>query len=104
MKVNSQGQISQKKSLSKKDAIKERLKAKFGKSFKGAKEKNIEISKKAKAKDKKNSEIEDSFKSDIGQNNPESQVTQEKLKSLLRSGAFQFNDAERRALGEILDV
>ena len=40
--------------------------------------------------------------SDIGDNNPASLMTQEKLKSLLKSGAFHFNENEKKVLAEIL--
>ena len=39
---------------------------------------------------------------DIGENNPNSDVTREKLKGLLKSGGFDFNDKERKALAQIL--
>lgn len=41
--------------------------------------------------------------SDIGPNHPDNPVTQEKLKSILRSGAFSFNEKERNVLAEILN-
>lgn len=39
---------------------------------------------------------------DIGNNDPNSDVTREKLKGLLKSGGFKFNDKERKALAQIL--
>ena len=38
----------------------------------------------------------------VGANNPASSMTQEKLKSLLKSGAFHFNENEKKVLAEIL--
>lgn len=43
------------------------------------------------------------LKSDVSANNPADPVTQEKLKSILKSGSFSFNDKERKALGSILN-
>ena len=40
---------------------------------------------------------------DIGKNDPTDTVTQEKLKGLLRSGGFNFNQKERAALKDILN-
>lgn len=39
---------------------------------------------------------------DVSLNNPNDSNTQEKLKSALRTGAFNFNDREREALTKIL--
>ncbi len=38
----------------------------------------------------------------IGNNDPNSLMTREKLKELLRSGAFSFNESEKKVLAEIL--
>ena len=40
--------------------------------------------------------------SDIGVNDPNSEVTQEKLRQVLRSNAFGFSDKERETLSSIL--
>lgn len=45
---------------------------------------------------------ETEFQGDIKDNNPNSAVTQEKLKSLLSSGGFGWNDREREVLSKIL--
>lgn len=40
--------------------------------------------------------------SDIGKNDPNSEITREKLKTILKVGGFDFNDKERSALAQIL--
>lgn len=89
-----------------KSSIEEKLKAKFGNKFDKAEtinDKNkvekekVEISKRALSKSKENV-------GDISDNSPSSDLTQEKLKGLIRSGGFNFNDKEREALSNILDV
>lgn len=40
--------------------------------------------------------------SDVGSNNPASELTKEKLRGLLKGGGFDFNGKERKALAEIL--
>ena len=42
------------------------------------------------------------LKSDIGLNDPNSQSTTEKLKDILKTGAFSFNQKEKAALAKIL--
>lgn len=44
----------------------------------------------------------DEVKSDIGKNDPNSEETQEKLRYVLRTNAFNFSDQERAALSDIL--
>lgn len=39
---------------------------------------------------------------DIGKNDPKSEQTQEKLRHILRTGAFHFNERERAALEAVL--
>ena len=39
---------------------------------------------------------------DIGKNDPNSELTREKLKGILKGGGFNFNDKERKALAQIL--
>lgn len=46
--------------------------------------------------------LEDTEFADIKNNDPNAEETQEKLKALLKSGAFHFSDKERSALSEIL--
>lgn len=41
--------------------------------------------------------------SDVSKNDPNSPETTEKLKSILSTGAFQFNEKEREALSKILE-
>ena len=40
---------------------------------------------------------------DVQSNDPNSEVTREKLRALLKTGAFSFNDGERSALNDILN-
>jgi hypothetical protein len=95
-------------STNSKISLEDKLKAKFGNKFNDAKKINsenakakmkVEISNKAKAKSSP-----EGFSGDIKDNSPDNEMTQEKLKSLIRSGGFQFNDKEREALSHILDV
>lgn len=94
------------KSINSKSSLKNKLKAKFGNKFSKAEKLNklkelekVEVSKKSK----KLANSESSF-GDVKDNNPQSDLTQAKLKGLIRSGGFQFNDKEREALSKILDV
>lgn len=96
MKVNKPNSIS----------VEDKIRAKFGDKFKKAKVQNKknkdtkEISKKATKKaNRKNVSV-----GDIKENSPDSEVTKEKLKALLKTGGFHFNDQERSALSDILDV
>ena len=93
-------------STSSKLRIEDKLKAKFGNKFDKAKNINeqnkvekekVEISKKAQVK-------AEGVVGDISDNSPDNDLTQEKLKGLLRSGGFNFSDKERDALSNILDV
>ena len=102
MQVNgAQGQ----KVLSKKDQqkleIQQKLKAKFGDKVLPKNKPKVdeaEVSDKAKQKVAIGSE---EF-GDIKTNNPNAEETREKLKALLKTGAFNFNDKERSALKDIL--
>lgn len=111
MKVNSAPSHTQldvsskdKKISSPKDRRKElekKLAAKFGDDFKLSKKNKsksvvVSIDRKGEAK-----VSEDGF-GDIKNNDPSSDVTREKLKSILKTGAFEFDPKERQALGEIL--
>ena len=114
MKVNSQATThSQKNQQSAQNSekmsradVQEKIKQKFGDSFKAPVKKTEPVEDKVEIQTKKTDVTEEEahvgLKSDIGKNDPDSEVTQEKLKSLLQTGAFQFNDRERKALGEIL--
>ena len=82
-----------------KSEIEAKIKARFGdKAQKKAppEKPKVELSNSAKEAS------EDFVTGDIGSNNPESDVTQEKLKSILKSGGFGFNDRERKVLANIL--
>ena len=48
-------------------------------------------------------ESESSTASDVGLNNPDDPMTSEKLKSVLQSGAVNFNGKEKEILGKILN-
>lgn len=39
---------------------------------------------------------------DVGKNDPNDTVTQDKIRNVLKSGAFNFNEQERAALAKIL--
>lgn len=87
------------KSLSK-DEIRAKIQDKFGDVKKPAKKivkDKVEISKSVGVK----SQGEIGF-GDLGVNDPNSEDTQEKLRGILKAGAFNFSDKERAALGEIL--
>lgn len=102
MKVNSaSSQINKSPKEADKADIKAKLEAKFGKKFDKKKPKKdpdvvVSIDKKGKK------EVSDQGFGDIKNNDPNSKVTQEKLKKILSTGAFQFNPKEREALKDIL--
>lgn len=102
MKVNAQPQQNAQSMRPKKKTkadIEAMVKAKFGKvaEKKAPPPKpQVEIN----SKGVKNSDEEDF--GDIKKNDPTSEITQEKLRGILKSGGFQFNDKERKALGQIL--
>lgn len=106
MKVNSASTSSQASSRPSKEAIQAKLREKFGKDFGKKPEKSekkedsaavVSIDKNGKKKVSK-----EGF-GDVKNNDPTSEVTQEKLKGLLRSGGFNFNSKERAALDAILN-
>ncbi len=57
----------------------------------------VELSPRVTVRDKEKTVI-----SDVGPNDPSDPATQEKLRTILRTGAFSFSDQERSVLGEIL--
>lgn len=61
-------------------------------------EDRVELTVKTTVRDKEKTVI-----GDVGANDPNDPTVHEKLKGLLRSGAFNFNDQERNVLGTILD-
>lgn len=97
IKVNSNVSTPKQQKLSP-DEIKQKIARKFGK--------EAEI-KKAEPKAKTVDQVEINSKDtvahgDIGKNDPASEITKEKLRGILQAGAFNFNDKERSALGQIL--
>ena len=82
--------------------LKKKLEAKFGKKIgenkPAKKEENVVVSIDKKGK----KEVSGEGFGDIKNNDPSSVVTQEKLKTVLSTGAFQFNPKERAALKDIL--
>lgn len=86
-----------------KDKIKAKLAEKFGDKFKPVKkgDSTVVISKEAHEKAEK-AKAEKAIEGDIKSNDPNSEETKEKLRGLLMSGTFAFNDKERDALNEIL--
>lgn len=92
--------------LPKSQSLQDKLRSKFGDKFNRAQELN-----EAKKKDVDSVEISGKTKDlkgavtgDIKDNNPDSELTQAKLKGLIKTGGFNFSDKERSALAEILDV
>ena len=109
MKVNAHSQALANQSSTKQgtkpqklsnDEIANKIKAKFGKVAEIKKAPEIKDSVELNSKGVVSSD-EENF-GDVKENNPASEVTQEKLKSILKSGGFNFNDKERKALGQIL--
>ena len=105
MKVNAQTskQLNNPKTPKKmsNDDIAAKIQAKFGKKAEVKKAippvvDKVDIGKKGIV-----SSEDDDF-GDVGKNDPKAEVTQEKLKSILASGGFAFNDKERQALSKIL--
>lgn len=84
-----------------KEELQARVAAKFGKSAEVKKLEPKPDTVELNTKGVKNSGEEDF--GDIGKNDPSSEVTREKLKSILKNGGFDFNDRERKALGQILN-
>lgn len=84
------------------EELRERVSAKFGEKAQLVKPqpKPPVDTAEVKTKGVKNSTEEDF--GDIAKNDPKSEVTQEKLKTILKNGGFNFNDRERQALSEIL--
>ena len=108
MKVNAATSTKISKNTPKKPTVKAskedvmaKIRAKFGdKALQKKKPKKTEDSSDIKTKAKPIKE-EESF-GDIGKNNPDSELTQSKLKGVLKSGAFKFSDRERATLAKIL--
>jgi hypothetical protein len=88
----------QKKSSS--DEIRAKLAKKFGQKVLPKKKTEVKDKAEIHSKGVKNSSEEDF--GDIKSNDPSSQVTHNKLKEILKTGAFDFNDKERKALSQIL--
>lgn len=102
MKVSNSDSASQ--NISKAE-IQKRLKDKFGDKFETLASKKEEVKDEVNIVSKKRIEKdlkEEPVIGDIGKNDPKSETTQEKLRGILRTGAFHFNDKERGALQEIL--
>lgn len=104
MKVNSaqsQNIAKSPKKPSKAD-IEAKIKAKFGVDMeeKRAEKKEADVVVSIDKKGKK--EISEEGFGDIKNNDPNSEVTQEKLRSILKTGAFDFNPKERETLKNIL--
>ncbi len=94
--------LAPKKKAPSPDEIKAKIKEKFGKDLtkpkpKALPEEQVELNSK---KGVTNSN-EENF-GDIGKNDPNSEETQQKLREILKSGAFHFNDKERKTLSNIL--
>ena len=85
----------------KKTVTDEQIREKLAARFKDAK---VDISKKARNHPGKNTTkvLDSTGSEDITDNDPMSEITQDKLRSLLEGGGFHFNEKERAALEEIL--
>ncbi|MAZ46968.1 MAG: hypothetical protein CME65_00305 [Halobacteriovoraceae bacterium] len=98
MKINNLSpQNSQSKKLSP-EQVREKLQEKFGNKVKAKPEK--------KPVEDKVELREQSFDvhqtATVGKNDPNSDITQDKLRDILKTGAFDFNPSERKALAQIL--
>jgi hypothetical protein len=103
MKVDSSASKNITKKTSEKlshDDIKAKLKAKFGDKIQKKEAKPVED--KVDLKGKKGLKEGEPEFGDIKSNDPNSVATHEKLKGILKSGAFQFSDKERSTLAKIL--
>lgn len=87
-----------------KEQIEEMVKAKFGDKAKKVKKAPVEDKVEIKSADKGVKNSEEADFGDVKSNNPNAAETREKLKEILKTNAFSFNDGERRALADILDV
>ena len=97
-----QGEIASKKAQfkSEQDAIKQRLAAKYGDKFKVVEKEGAKVVISKEAAQKSKEAIAD--KPATSRHDPKSEETKERLRGLLGSGTFAFNDKERAALKEIL--
>lgn len=92
--------LKPKKKLNKAD-IEAKLKAKFGDKVAPKKSKPVADKTELSSKKGVSSSNDDEF-GDLGTNDPSSEATQEKLKDILKTGAFAFNEKERKTLSSIL--
>ena len=98
MEINNVGPKTTQPKKPSPEEIRERLKAKFGDKVK-------EKPKKPKVEDKvelREQSLDVHQTATVGKNDPNSEVTQDKLRDILRKGAFDFKPAERKALAQIL--
>lgn len=85
------------------DEIKAKIKSKFGKDLNEKPKMKEEVpTDTADIKTKGVSSSKEANFGDVGKNDPNSDLTQNKLKDLLKTGGFQFNERERKALSQIL--
>jgi len=85
------------------EEIKAKIKAKFGKDLNDRpKPSKIDDKVELHSKGGVKSTSDEDF-GDIGKNDPAHTMTQDKLKDILKTGAFSFNEKERKALSEILN-
>ncbi|MBT4790748.1 MAG: hypothetical protein HON90_04190 [Halobacteriovoraceae bacterium] len=103
MKVNPDSQLNNskpQKKLSKND-IQQKIQAKFGEKAQVKKAKPPVVDKVELESSGVKSSNKPGF-GDVGVNDPNAEMTQEKLKGILKSGGFDFNERERKALTTIL--
>ncbi len=96
MKIENAPKPQVAKKLSNED-IKAKLKEKFGDKIKSTKPKKIED----KVEIREQS-LDVHQTATVGKNDPNSSVTRDKLKDILKTGAFDFKPHERKALAQIL--
>lgn len=100
MKINNATSAPISKKKSSQEEINNRLKEKFGSKIKTKKPEP------AQEPAAKAEEIKQNFNvnqvATVGENAPDSEVTQDKLREILKTGAFDFNQKERKVLANIL--
>ena len=85
----------QKSKAMSKEELRDRIQAKFGKDV--MKKKPVK-----KIEEKVTIETKSPSEQIVGDNDPSNQLTHDKLRSVLKSGAVKFSDRERRTLAKIL--
>lgn len=82
--------------------IKAKLAAKFGDKLKLPEKKKVQVEKKVELTGRGIKSSDDKDFGDVKSNDPDAEMTQEKLRTILKMGGFDFNEKERSALRTIL--